>query len=259
MKKFEIFVSSADSYSDLWPVFFDLFKLNWPEYDGVIYLNTEEKTFQHEGLNIVCTQVGKKSFGKVFRAGLDKVESDHVLFMMIDYILMGKVNVAKLNEYYEYFTASDINALYLVYQGIEFTRATKHKDICIILPYSHSMFSHQMAFWKKDILYKMVLPHENPWTSEYYGDKRANKSGMSIANFSQYVEHPIPYDFAGCLHQGQWLDNAIEYLQSINYEFDFDKRGYYKELPRTIKNRIKVRWKLTMDGLMGSYWSSVKI
>ena len=69
-KKNPIFVSSADSYHDIWPVFFDLFMMHWPEYDGIIFLNTEEKVYRHEGLNIHCTQVGKLgSFGKFFEQG----------------------------------------------------------------------------------------------------------------------------------------------------------------------------------------------
>lgn len=34
MKTCPIFISSADSYSDLWPVFFKLFKEYWPEWGG---------------------------------------------------------------------------------------------------------------------------------------------------------------------------------------------------------------------------------
>ena len=72
MSSFSIFVSSSDNYSDIWDVFFDMFKKMWPEYNGQIYLQTQEKEYQHEGLNIICTKVGKlKGFGETLRAGLD--------------------------------------------------------------------------------------------------------------------------------------------------------------------------------------------
>ena len=65
-----VFVSSADSYSDIWPAFFTLFKREWPEFSGVIYLNTEYLSYEYEGLNIVCTKLGKqKRFGEFFFEG----------------------------------------------------------------------------------------------------------------------------------------------------------------------------------------------
>lgn len=90
MQDFSIFVSSSDKYSDLWPVFFKLFKRMWPEYDGVIYLQTENKNYSYPNLNIKCTNIGKqKSFGTALLSGLNKVKEKNILFFMIDYILMG--------------------------------------------------------------------------------------------------------------------------------------------------------------------------
>ncbi|MDR2038789.1 MAG: hypothetical protein LBQ60_12775 [Bacteroidales bacterium] len=254
MKDCPIFISSADSYADLWPIFFDLFKLNWPEYKGIIYLNTEERSFQSEGLNIVCTRLGRLGdFGTVFRAGLDRIDSDHLLFMMIDYIFMGKVNDLKVKEYYDYFISSDLDSFCLGHQEYREFNPTESKDILKVVPPSRDMFSYQIAFWKKKVLREMALPHENPWTSEWYGTKRANKMKIKLTCLAAEAEVPIPYDAAGCLHQGKWLDNAIEYLNQIDYKVDFDKRGYYKYPSRTIKNRLKEKWMLVKDGLSGSY------
>ena len=101
MSSFSIFVSSSDNYSDIWDVFFDMFKKMWPEYNGQIYLQTQEKDYQHEGLNIVCTKVGKiQGFGKTLRTGLDKIKDDNFLFIMIDYLFMGKVDNQKMENYW---------------------------------------------------------------------------------------------------------------------------------------------------------------
>jgi len=254
MKNCPVFVSSADSYSDLWPVFFDLFKLHWPEYNGTIYLSTNEKTFSYEGLNIQCTQVGKlKNFGSTFRAGLDQIESERVLLMMIDYIFMGRVNVLKMKEYFENFTSLDMDSLCLLHPNYPDLKPSKFPDIQIIRIPSNDVFSYQIAFWKKETLYEMALSHENPWTSEWYGSRRANKMNIFAGCLSEEAALPVPYDPAGCLHQGKWLINAIEYLNSINYPVDIQKRGYFDDSP-TVKKRIKAKWMLVKDGLKGSYW-----
>lgn len=151
MNNYTVFVSSSDSYSDIWPVFFDLFKKFWPEFEGEIVLNTEILNYSREDLNIRCTQVGKLgSFGKTLRAGLDTVESDNVLLIMIDYIFMGKVNNQKIEDYYKYFNENNLDSLCLEYQGYPNVTATKHPELInVIPPAPHIMFSYQIAFWTK--------------------------------------------------------------------------------------------------------------
>lgn len=260
MNNFNIFVSSSDSYSDIWPVFFDLFRKNWPEYTGIIYLNTEEKTFQSDGLNILCTQIGKLgSFGKVFRAGLDKVEDDNVLLIMIDYLIMSKVNQKKIEEYFQFFQQNKLDSLCLVNQDYPNTIPSNDTNLILVTPPApHIMFTYQIAFWKKSILYEMALPHENPWMSEWYGSLRAEKMKIKLACLKKNINRPINYDLRGCLHQGKWLNNAVEFLNSINYIIDFNKRGYYKYGYTTFKYRIKAKYMIWTTGLKGSYLDLMK-
>lgn len=260
MKDCPIFISSADTYADLWPVFFDLFKRYWPEFNGEIYLNTEEKTFTHPGLNIISTRVGKqKSFGMAFQRGLDQISVDHIMLIMIDYIFMGKVNNDKIEEYFDFFIQKDLDSLCLVDQGFPNIKESGHPELKLVYPPApRIMFSYQIAFWKKSMLYQMALPHENPWTSEWYGTLRAEKMSIKLASVYCKAYNPIPYDLAGCLHKGKWLNNAVDFLNSVNYPLNFSSRGYFQELPQTIKNRIKVRWMLIKDGIKGSYWDLLK-
>jgi len=256
MKDYSIFISSSDSYSDLWPVFFDMFKRYWPEYTGLIYLNTEEKTFSTDGLKIICTQVGKqKSFGITFRKGLDQIKSENVMLIMVDYIFMGKVNNKKILEYFDFFVEKELDSLCLLNQQFPYTKPTDHIELQMVNPPAPGiMFSYQIAFWRKSMLYQMALPHEDPWTSEWYGTLRAEKMKIRLAFISNEKYNPIPYDPAGCLHKGKWLTEAIEHLKSINCKVDFDKRGYYQEPPNTVNRRIRVKWRIVKSGLMGSYY-----
>ncbi len=259
MKDCPIFVSSTDLQDDIWPVFFDLFKKHWPEYDGVIYLNTEEKSFHCEGLNIVCTRVGRfGNFGNIFRAGLERVESDTVLLMMIDYIFMGKVNDLKMKEYYNYFCASELDSLCLTHQDYRELRPSGFPDVEIVLPPSPNMFSYQIAFWNRDMLYNLVLSHENYPSSEWFGVKRANKMKIKLGCLTIETDPPILYDLEGCFKQDRWLANAIDYLWQIDYYVNIKKRGCYRDLPFSISNDLFIRWMLMKDGLKGSYWDLMK-
>ncbi|WP_158847915.1 hypothetical protein [Algibacter sp. L1A34] len=255
MKNYSIFISSSDAYSDLWPIFFDLFHKYWPQYKGVIYLNTESKTYQHPHLKVVCTNVGhQSSFGRTFRKGLDKVETDDILLMMIDHIFMGDVDHAKMIEYFNYFKDHDIDSMYLAHQNYRELEKTNFKDIDIIVPPAQFIFAFQISFWKKNVLIKMVLPHENPWTSENYGSKRASKMKLKFTCLSKEVKLPIIYDLSGCLDKGKWLENAKEHLESIDYPVNYSKRGFRTKTPMPLKLRIKIKRIYISHYLKGLYW-----
>ena len=255
---YAVFVSSSDNYSDLWPLFFGFFKKFWPEYDGRIYLSTQRENYSYEGLNIICTNVGaKRHFGETFRAGLDRVDEDNVLLMMIDYLFMGRVDNNKVEEYFNLFVGHDFDSVYLCQQ--EFPNNERLKGTRILMPgpeYPCSrLFGYQMAFWKKSVLYEMALPHEDPWMSEWYGSKRAAKMNIKSGYLDSQDEMPIIYDGRGCLHQGKWLENAVEFIGSNGMPVDYGRRGMYddKKGYLSLCFRIRTKWNICRTGFMGSY------
>lgn len=263
MNNFAVFVSSSDDYSDIWDLFFDLFCDYWPEYingGGKIYLQTQTKEYNHPSLNIFCTKVGKlKYYGEMLRAGLDKVQEDNILFVMIDYIFMGKVDNQKLICYYDFFTLNDVDSLRLVEERFNNYRDTSNPDIKQCFPPApNRFFSYQIAFWRKEKLREIVLPHESPWSSEWYGDKRAHEIPLKLYSIKENIPRPILYDLRGCLHRGKWLDIAVDFLERINYKIDFSRRGYYTDEYNSIRTRLKLSYRLKLDGLKGSWLDLLK-
>ena len=149
-----IFLSSADSYSDIWNLFFSLFKKNWPEYDGIIYLNTQKKTISVEGLNIVCTRLGNLgSFGKEMRACLDMIQSDSVMLMLIDFIFMEKVKDHKIREYFIFFKEQSLDTLnFQSFKSVNQNDSENPDLVYVSPPAPNVFFNYQIAFWKKNIL-----------------------------------------------------------------------------------------------------------
>lgn len=259
-----IFVSSGDSYSDLWELFFTLFKKYWPEYSGTIYFNTQEKEFSYPGLNIVCTKTGNLgNFGALYRSGLDCIKSEFVLIMMIDHIFMGKVNDKKIREYYSYFKNNDLDTLNFLYYPSKNQSESDHPDLMYIKPPAlHQYFNLQNALWKKSVLHDLILPHENPWTAEWYGSYRAEKINIKQVLVKKTVGSPIPYHPLGCLTKGKWHPVAVAYLKKEQLSMDYTKRGLYTEQKQTLMEKIIIKCWIIKDGLKGSYfdvWKRKKI
>lgn len=254
-----IFLSSSDDYSDIWELFFMLFKRYWPEYNGTIYLNTQEKEIKVDGLNVICTKLGHLgSFGKEMRACLDQIDSENVMLMLIDFIFMGKVNDNKVREYFEFFKRHDLDTINFQYFNSMNQLETDNPDLVFVFPPAPMQsvyFNYQVAFWKKNTLYEMVLPHENPWTSEWYGSKRAEKMNIKQVLVKDTVGSPIIYDASGCLSKSKWHPVAVEYLKKEKIDIDFNKRGYVNwGSKQTLKKRLLAKKMFVMAGLRGSYW-----
>jgi hypothetical protein len=255
-----IFLSSSDAYSDVWELFFMLFKKYWPEYNGTIFFNTQEKEVQIDGLNIVCTKLGHLgSFGKEMRACLDIIDSDVVMIMCIDYIFMGKVNDEKVREYFEYFKQHNLDTLNFQYYNSINQFETEHPDLILVAPPALHFFNYQIAFWKKSVLYEMVLPYENPWTSEWYGARRAEVMKIKQVLVKESVGSPINYHQSGCLAKSKWHPVAVEFLKRENIPVDLSIRGIAEmNSKRTLIKILKTKKMYIMAGLKGSYWDLYK-
>ena len=172
---------------------------------------------------------------------------------------MGKVNHLKIEEYFQFFTQNKLDSLCLVKQNYPNTVASTHPELLYVLPPApHIMFSYQIAFWKKSVLKEMALPHENPWMSEWYGSQRAEIIKIKLACPITRELSPIHYDLAGCLHQGKWLENAVEFLNEINYSVDFKKRDLYDDVYNKRSFRFKIKKMIIIAGLKGSYFDLLK-
>lgn len=259
MRNCTVFVSSADSYSDIWDLFFGLFHKYWPEFEGKIVLNTQEKSYSYPGLDIKCTNVGYlNGFGRTLRAGLDQVETEYVLFFLIDFIFMGKVKNGKLENCFEYFVRNNLDALCLIYQNLPMASCPDSSEISKCLPSFH-FFNYQVSFWKKNMLKEMALPHENPWSSEWYGNIRAIQANLDIRTINDKSNDIFIYNIAGCLRRGRWLPDAVAFLKKEGHKIDYSKRGLYKKAHSTFKTRLKLKLTFILHGLKGSYWKKIKV
>ena len=105
MNKFSFVLSSCDSYSDLWNPFFRQLKKYWKGFNYDIYLCTESKKYQMEGLRIHCPLNVPRSntWSENLIELLKGIDSEYIIFMLDDFWLKSPVDTSKLEKLMEIF------------------------------------------------------------------------------------------------------------------------------------------------------------
>lgn len=237
MVNYSILVNTTDTFSDCWIPFFSLFKKYWPDYTGKIYLNTEKKDFEYEGLNIICIknskyEKNKIKWGECLIRALDFIEEDIVLYMQEDYFIKATVQSDVVNYYSEVIENTDIKCIHLTDQATPgpFNK-TKYPDLFEINRNAPYRLSTQAALWKKEVLIKHVKPFESGWLFEHFGTKRSRiwSDKFYIIDNSKYSinnNEIIPYVFTGII-KGKWNKDVPQLFANNNIVMDFSSRGFF--------------------------------
>jgi len=241
--KYSILINTTDSFEDCWFPFFTLFKKYWPEYTGNIYLNTETKTYTHEGLNIISIQNNKNTpnqritWSECLIRALNVIDDDIILYMQEDYFLKDFVKNDIVEKFVQLMHDNyKIDCIHLTDAGGHLgLQSTFHHKLHHLISPQRYLTNCQAALWKKSTLLSLIRPYENAWQFEEFGSKRAAKLKPIFLGVSRsFVKHNefeiIPYIFTGII-QGRWNDPVVDLFKKNNIAVDFSKRGFVSQAP----------------------------
>ena len=232
--KFSILINTTDSFEDCWKPFFTLFKKYWPEYKGKMYLNTETKDYQHNGLNIVCIKSGltSKPWSQCLKYAIDSIDENYFIYMQEDYFLHSSVNSKLISEYFNFFETNNFDCLHLTDQCNvgPFIKKTLNSNSWEIPKKTKYRASTQAAFWKKESFLNILRPWESGWDFEKFGSNRSNQSLQKIMCVNQDIHNIksgqlLPYVFTGII-KGKWKSEVQNIFKNNNIVIDFKKRGF---------------------------------
>lgn len=241
MNGLAIFVNTCDAFEDCWEPFFKLFK----EYGGAlrnctIYLNTEHKKFDYEGLNIVCLKVNgarnhRLSWSECLDIGLSKVKEPYVLYLQEDYFFNQDVALPEVKTALDFLKAKAGNAVYLNEFG-PIINSPIDTDFIVPVPVSSKyLLSTQACIWKVSYLKGLLLPWENGWMFEKFGCLRLkNDKGngiFTVSPISLEERSTVSYIYTGVM-KGAWHLDCVELFAAHRLDINFDRRGFYKSRNR---------------------------
>ena len=256
MYNYSILVNTTDSFEDCWVPFFTLFTKFWPDFKGKIYLNTELKTYVHQGIDIIsiknCESTGntKITWSQCLLRALNFIDSDIILYMQDDYFIKDFVKSGIVERFANLIkNNNDIDCIHLTDQSVlSSNQSTKYEDLYEVVLNQRYRISCQAALWRKDVLLSYLRPYENAWQFEEFGSRRA-----AILKHNFYVvdqnwirlnaNEIIPYLFTGIV-QGKWIKDVLPLFNQNNITFDSSRRGFVSDMkPKPMKLKFIYQWK----------------
>jgi hypothetical protein len=252
--KYSILINSTDSFEDCWFPFFTLFKKYWPGYTGNIYLNTETKTYTHEGLNIISIQnniftpKNKITWSECLVRALIVIDDEIVLYMQEDYFLKDFVKNDIVEKFVQLMHDNyKIDCIHLTDAASPGEIISEFEYLYITPKIHQDRISCQAALWKKGTLLLYPRKYETAWNFEWWGSKRA-----AILNHNFYVVDRnwvksdsfeiIPYIFTAVVG-GRWLKEVVHLCELHNIKIDYSKRGFFERKTLSLNMRIRAKWK----------------
>lgn len=233
-----VVLSSCDKYSDAWTPFCQQLIANWPGFNLPLYLNTETKAFNFDGLDVRCPFAGKNLHFKQWSDRLEKllvlIPTDYILFFLDDFWLTQPVNIKAFEEIYSFMkNDGNIGFICLKREDKEYAKelVAKNKRISSS-PYLYECLGNmpfrittQVGLWKKDYLIKLLRSHESVWYFETRATKRSKYYKEKIYGVYQDI---FSYPVGGFLGGGKcYLDYVELYPYSVVSDC-IEKRGTIK-------------------------------
>lgn len=269
-----IIVCSCDKYQDLWYPYFEIFRNQWPDCKYPIILNTESKSYEHEGLIIKCLQLYKPGedvpWSDRMIETLKHVDTEYVLITLDDHFLINPVDSDKFeyafNIIKKHKRISELSFIAYVPKN----KKTKWIGNFGRWPLNdYFRVNLDTAIWRKKALLRNLKPGENAWEFELNATERALWDLTEYYRYKQDAEPILDISFhlrrGYGLIRGKWCWRNPELFDQFNIPMDFSIRGYmnkeeciaYVEKENKENEEFAVR-ELHKDNAIKAFWYQAK-
>ena len=231
-----IVINSCDKYSDVWPIYCQLFEKFWPDCPYELIINTESKAFSYEGLNVKTMQLfapgANVPWGKRLIETLKRIDAEYVLLTLEDYMFSGPVDRARFGQCLAWLESDNKVAAFRL-PGIYYVTGKPWPPLFNDLEYSEKytgFWRYKKTYkkyktdcsptiWRKKTLLKYLRPHESIWDWEQLGSRRCAR--YSEEYYVQGSDDPrilttLASRCGGAIHEGLWVEENIKQVFEEN-------------------------------------------
>jgi hypothetical protein len=215
-----VLVASCDRYSDVWPLFFKLFRKQWPDCPHPVYIGSN--TIGAGEPSVSDLLIGPdEGWGKGLKAMLEALREPYVLLFLDDYFLLKPVQwkgwqAAKA-------ALADAGAAYILLSSpLRPDRPLPgHFGIGLLdsgTPYRASL---NVGLWRREALFQLLKPEETPWQFELIGSRRSDAMSAPFLVSRVSVFH-IDKDGVA---RGLWTHASLSMAAREGVVIDLTRRG----------------------------------
>jgi len=226
--KITVIYNTCDKYEPLWNGFFTQFKKYWSGYTGDIVLNTEEKSFAFEGLDII-RPVGKNtgcSWSQRILNSLAAVSTPYVVMILDDFYFKSPVKTGVIDEC----TArmdKDRDTMLFTFgwqpgKNIPDPESELFERRGRFAPYR---VNAQIGLWRVSYLKKILRSYENPWQFELSGSFRSSLYGGKLYSLKKDAPLVFDYDWGFLIIRGKLNREVSDYFaqhEGLDMELPFE-------------------------------------
>lgn len=260
--RYTLVICTCDAYEDAWDPLFTLFRKYWRTLDVPIVLNTETKTYQHAGFDIICPQLYQDRpnpqsvpWSKRLRETLQRaVSTELVMLFLDDFYLQSPVNTERLEICLRLMEQDKKIANFQLFSCSppydplpEYPWIVKRVKKLKWLSY---LFSLQAGLWRTQRLLYFLRDHESPWYFERWGSLRALRYPDDF-----YAAIPVDgkgavFDYNPSGHgvsKGMWLPKTPELFAREGIPVDTSLRGVMPvdwKAPTPKRNWVRTAWNI---------------
>lgn len=229
-----LLVVSCDRYCDLWPVFFAVFRRQWPDCPYPIYLGTNSKSCDEPGVRTLA--IGSdNTWSDDLAAMLQMLSCRHVMLFLDDFFILNTVDTAFVRRLVGAAESNDVSSIRLSPlpeptplppKALEY-----NEEIGVVprgFPYR---ISTQAAIWRREDLLRLLAaaPGTNIWQWEHL----ATQMGDAL-EYEFWGPFAPAVNYLQVVEKGRWTPQGIEIARAANAHIDFARRGAFtaEELAR---------------------------
>lgn len=241
--KIAIFIDSFDGYSDVWPVFFEIFDMFWKNCPYKKYLVTNNKEYKYKDLVSLKTGAEENWFIRTLKA-IECVKEDYIIFMLEDFFISKYYNETIIDE-----IVDEMQQKNIYYYQLSNIVKLKQNEKFLYHKFEYPV-SLQLTIWKKSEFVRAVQESyacgsQTPWDFEKY----------FIEKFKNKKECPkgIAYDtrdimgYKNGIIQGKWYPKTINFFKNKDLYFDIGNRPVM-----TRRETIKYETKLFLSTFLST-------
>lgn len=217
-----VLISSCDRYRDVWAPFFQLFFRYWPDCPYPVFLISNEEKFDHPRVTSI-TVGSDRDWSTSFLQAVNSLDCRWLLVMMEDYLFSRPVDSERVEELRSY--AAEREAAYLRLFPVPGPDrpVVDRNDLGSIDKSSLHRASLQAAWWRREVLKRLVSPGESAWEFEELGSVRSSLVEDTFLSVASRHDSPLTYFCTGVI-RGKWVPEAIAFLKDEGIEVDLSTR-----------------------------------